>query len=81
MRERTIERVLYLSALLAELQHKLSVKGEHLHTVVVFVRYDDLLLAVARHARWTIKLTGARAQGAKLVVEGTARLEDLDSRR
>ena len=70
----------YLSALLAELEHELPVESEHLHAVVVFVRHDDPALAVACHARWTVKLTGARTQGAKLVVEGTARLKDLDDR-
>lgn len=55
--------------------------GSYLHTVIVLISHDDSSLAVACHPCWTIKLTGPRTQGAELVVESTARFENLKEGR
>ena len=50
----------------------------YLHTVIVFISHNDSSLTVTCNPRWTIKLTRPRTQRAKLMVEGTARLEYLE---
>lgn len=51
----------------------------YLHTVIVFVSHNDSSLTVTGHPGWTIELARSRAKRAKLMVEGTARLEDLEN--
>lgn len=50
----------------------------YLHTVIVLISHNDSSLTVTRNSGWTIKLTRPRTQRAKLMVEGTTRLEYLE---
>lgn len=49
----------------------------YLHAVIVLIGHNHPPLAVARYAGGAVKLTGPGPQRAKLMVEGTARLEYL----
>lgn len=49
----------------------------YLHTVIVLISHNDSSLAITCNPCWTIKLTRPGTQRAKLMVEGTARLEYL----
>lgn len=49
----------------------------YLHTVIVLISHNDSSLTVTCNPCWTIKLTRPGTQRAKLMVEGTTRLEYL----
>lgn len=50
----------------------------YLHSVIVLICHNDSSLAVASDPSRTIELTRPRTQRAKLMVEGTTRLEYLE---
>lgn len=64
-------------------RHKLGRRARrpYLHAVIVLIGHNDPPLAVARNAGRPVELTRPGAQRAELVVEGTARFEDLGGGR
>ena len=56
-------------ALLAELEHELSLHGEDLHPVVVLVRHNEPAHAVQADAGRSVKLAWPGAFRAKLAVQ------------